>query len=56
LQKNIDNSIIAITDAQKQADILIFKNKILKIALYSTGIILTGEAVYLGGKALKVWN
>ena len=55
LQKSIDGSIIVITDAQKQADKLIFQNKLLKISLYSVGIILTSEAIYLGGKALKAW-
>jgi predicted PurR-regulated permease PerM len=56
LQKSIDSSIIVITDAQKQANVLIFQNKLLKIGLYSAGIILTGEVIYLGGKALKVWK
>jgi phage-related minor tail protein len=56
LQKNIDNSIKVITDAQKQAAKLEFQNKLLKIGCISFGIPLGIIGIYYGDKALKVWD
>jgi hypothetical protein len=48
---DIDNSIISITNAEKEAKKLILQNKILKYG----GIIIIVFAGYETGKIIKIW-